>query len=477
MRALIWFRNDLRVEDNEALYKACQRSDQGVVAVYVLTPEQWESHDWGPAKVDFVIRSLEAMKRSLEKLNVPLLIRSVPRFDEVPNLILSMMSEYECDELFMNREYEVNERRRDNTVVDECAERGVTVHCFTDQVLIAPGAIRTKSDDYYTVFSPFRKACSRYFDEHGVPSSIPLPKKQSEMPCSSDVVPSTVDGFEPAPESVIDAWTPGENEAHRRLAEFIDECIDEYKEQRDFPGLPATSRMSPYLAVGSISSRMCMHAAIEANNGRFERGSKSTDHWISEVMWREFYRHVMVGYPRVSMHRAFREDVDRMVDWLDDEPGFQRWAQGRTGYPIVDAGIRELLQTGWMHNRVRMITAMFLTKHLLIDWRWGERFFMKHLVDADLANNNGGWQWSASTGTDAAPYFRIFNPWSQSRRFDPDGQYIRRFVSELRECRGSDLHDPESMRSVFDPALDYPEPIVEHQFARERALKAFKRDG
>ncbi|MHC4092761.1 MAG: cryptochrome/photolyase family protein, partial [Planctomycetota bacterium] len=258
--------------------------------------------------------------------------------------------------------------------------------------------------------------------------------------------------------------------ARRRLRTFVSQRIEHYDEARDFPAKNGTSALSPYLAAGILSPRQCLSAALEANSGRLDSGNKGVTTWISELIWREFYRHVLIGLPRVCMNRPFRSGTDRLP-WRCDEGQFHAWCEGRTGVPIVDAGMRQLAQTGWMHNRLRMIAAMFLTKDLFIHWRWGERCFMRHLVDGDFANNNGGWQWSASTGTDAAPYFRIFNPIIQSRRFDGNGDFIRRFVPELRGVPVAAVHEPHS-GSCQSP--DYPKPIVDRNTVRERVTKAFR---
>jgi deoxyribodipyrimidine photo-lyase len=228
--------------------------------------------------------------------------------------------------------------------------------------------------------------------------------------------------------------------------------------------------LSPYLACGVISPRYCLQQALEARRsvGRSRRESVMT--WINELVWRDFYRHILVAFPRVSMGKPFLSAGER-IQWRNNEDQFQAWCEGRTGVPIVDAGMRQLAQTGWMHNRVRMIVAMFLSKDLLIDWRWGERHFMRNLIDGDLASNNGGWQWSSSTGTDAAPYFRIFNPYTQSRRFDADGQYIRKFVTELAKIKGSAIHEPHV--DVTLAGVDYPPPIVDHAAARRLALQSY----
>jgi deoxyribodipyrimidine photo-lyase len=440
--------------------------------VFVCTPSQWKAHDWGSGKVDFVLRNLRGLSDRLQRLNVPLLIEKTPDFAGVPDLLERLAKRHRCDSLFFNRELEVNERRRDSLVEERFRGSGVSVHSFDDQTLMEPGEIRTGAGGFYTVYTPFRKAVLRRLAEVGFPTVLPAPRRQEAMPCRPGKVPGVVDGFDPRGAG-SEQWDGGEVRAHALLQTFLKAGAHAYDRKRDQPAEDATSRIGPYLAAGVLSIRRTFAEALLVNRGRIEGGDPGLGTWMDQLIWREFYRHVLRGYPRVSMNRPFRLKTERVV-WSEDQAAFRAWCEGRTGYPIVDAGMRQLRETGWMHNRLRMITAMFLTKHLLIDWRWGERFFMRHLLDGDLANNNGGWQWSASTGTDAAPYFRIMNPWVQSRRFDPEGRFIRRHVPELAEVPGAALHDPNRLRQALGPGHDYPDAIVEHRFARARAMKAYR---
>jgi deoxyribodipyrimidine photo-lyase len=252
--------------------------------------------------------------------------------------------------------------------------------------------------------------------------------------------------------------------------------IHAYHTTRDLPALEGTSQLSPYLAAGVISPRQCLLTAVSQNEGQIS-GAPGPTTWISELTWRDFYTHVLVGFPRVSRHQPFKQKT-AAIRWRTNQDEFDAWCQGQTGYPLVDAGMRQLNQTGWMHNRLRMVTAMFLTKHLLIDWRWGEKYFMQRLIDGDLAANNGGWQWSASTGTDAVPYFRIFNPFSQSQRFDPQGTFIKKYCPELTDVPAAALHDARRLgQAVRERGLVYPPLLVDHKFARQRALAEFKANG
>ena len=287
---------------------------------------------------------------------------------------------------------------------------------------------------------------------------------------SAERVPVSIPEFDPE-RGRPDLWPAGEQTGRRRLRRFVTRLIERYADDRNDPAREGTSALSPYLAIGAVSVRDCLRAAVGANGGRLD-GENGPGVWISELIWREFYRHVLVGFPRVCMNRAFKPETESLP-WREAPADFEAWRQGRTGVPIVDAAMRQLLETGWMHNRLRMVSAMFLTKHLLIDWRWGEKHFMRHLVDGDFASNNGGWQWSASTGTDAAPYFRVFNPYRQSERFDPDGQFIRQYVPELAGVTGRAVHDPSTLPEPERASLDYPEPIVEHEAGRQRSLAAW----
>jgi deoxyribodipyrimidine photo-lyase len=471
MRVIMWFRSDLRVEDNRALTAACAAATRGVVGVFVITPDQWREHDWGDPKACFVLRGVEALRESLGKLNIPLLVRVVPRFSGVSAALELVCRELAVDGLYFNKEYELNELRRDAEVAEAMEGAGVRVRQFDDQVLIQPGTLRTGEGRYYTVYTPFRKsAIARLLESP--PKLAPRPRKQPAMACDSDAnIEASGAGFarERSHESL---WAAGEQEATRRLRSFVDKCIRTYSVDRDFPGLSGTSTLSPYLSAGMISPRQCLLAAAGANEGKLEGGAAGPATWISELLWREFYRHLIFGVPRLSMGRAFRPATEQL-EWETSSEHLEAWKAGRTGVPIVDAAMRQMSETGWMHNRARMIAAMYLTKHLFISWREGERHFMQSLVDADLAQNNGGWQWAASTGTDAAPYFRIFNYESQAKRYDPQGEYVRRWVPELRDLPTQDLLLLNKMDSRKREVLDYPEPLVDHRAARERILRAF----
>ncbi len=465
---MVWFRSDLRIRDNPALHHACREADEGVVAAYAVCPAQWQAHDWGAARADFVLRHVAALSRELEGRRIALRMLTTPDFAGLPQRLLDLAGEHHCQRLFFNREYEVNELRRDAAVTSLFEGHGLQVRAFHDQLALEPDAVLTGSGGPYTVYTPFRRAWERVFEDSAGPEVLPAPRARPHMLGKPDPVPPLPAGL--PGKARADLWPAGENTAGRRLQAFVERRLTGYHASRDLPAEEGTSRLSPYLACGVLSVRQCLRAALEANRGRLTSGDKGVLTWIGELIWREFYRHILIRFPRVSMHRPFRLETDRLP-WRDDERGLSAWCEGRTGFPIVDAGMRQLAETGWMHNRLRMIVAMFLTKDLFIDWRLGERHFMRHLVDGDLASNNGGWQWSASTGTDAAPYFRIFNPVAQSRRWDPEGAFVRRFVPELADVPADRIHEPDE---ATRRRAGYPAPIVDHAAARAYVLSVFR---
>src|SRR5690554_1626626 len=486
-RQLVWFRSDLRLEDNPALFHARQQGE--VVAVFVHSPEQWQEHGWGDLKTAFVLSNLHALAQQLRQLNIPLKILTVTRFSYAPQALLELAKELGIRGLLFNDEYEWNEQQRDNAVVEAFTQAGINVERFTDQVIFPPGSIRTGKGDFYTVFTPFyRNWLSQLKPEHLVP--LPAPQAQAPTQLANDSLPAFVSSQQ------LKLWPAGETTAHQKLQDFAEQGLNNYDQQRDFPALAGTSQISAYLAAGVLSPRQGLAAAQMHSAGRFMDKSTGAGVWVSELVWREFYRHLLIGFPRISKGRAFKPATEKLT-WRSIENSkvqrdLQAWQTGQTGFPIIDAAMRQLLETGWMHNRLRMLVAMFLSKNLLIDWRVGEAFFMQHLIDGDLAANNGGWQWAASTGTDAVPYFRIFNPYTQSAKFDPEGKFIRRYLPELAHLNNKDIHQPPANLS-FNTQLGvdklsgdlfgnsdelksqaYPAPIVDLKLSRDRVMQAFE---
>lgn len=459
--ALHWFRTDLRVLDNTALHAAAAGGP--VLALYVATPEQWRRHDDAPVKLDYWRRNLQQLELQLAQLGIPLLYAQVPAYADVPGLLRQLLPALGVGVLHCNREYPLFEQRRDAAVAAALGELGIVMQIHDDQTLQAPEHVLNKSGQPFKVFTPYSKAVRELLQREPV-HGLPAPACQATPAVAALPPLRPLQGLDwPAPRDHWEQlWPAGEAAAWRRLRAFVATGLESYKQQRDFPGIDGTSKLSPQLASGVLSVRQCWLASLGAEPGA------GVFSWQNELLWRDFYKQVMFHFPHVCKGWNWREDLQH-IPWRHDEADFARWCEGRTGIPIVDAAMRQLLQTGWMHNRLRMITAMFLSKQLLIDWRWGERWFMQHLIDGDYSANNGGWQWSASTGTDAAPYFRIFNPVTQSARFDADGSFLRHWLPELAPLDAGCIHEPGLLR----PAV-YPAPMIDLAFGRERALNAFK---
>lgn len=459
--ALWWIRRDLRLSDNQALTAALHAAEQ-VVPVFVLDPRLWRSPYVGARRLAFLIGGLQALDMALHARGSALIVRA----GEPATALAALIAETGAQAIYAEADVSPYARQRDARVAARLPLRltaGVTVH--------PPGSILKRDGTPYTVFTPFSRAWL----------ALPLPTAAELLPAPEHIpTPGGLSSVPwpdlPPPEP---AFPPGESAAQRRLAAFTTSAIHHYAERRDRMAEEGTSRLSPYLRFGMLSARQAAVAALTARAAAAtppEAAGAAT--WLNELLWREFYAHILYHFPQVR-RESFRPAL-RAVAWENDPHRFAAWCAGRTGYPIVDAGIRHLLATGWLHNRARMIVASFLTKDLLIDWRWGERFFMQQLLDGDPAANNGGWQWAAGTGTDAAPYFRIFNPVLQGEKFDPTGDYIRRWVPELARVPLPYLHRPWTMPESVQQAAgcrigqDYPAPLVDHARARERALAVYK---
>ncbi len=459
---LVWFRDDLRVTDNPALFHA--REQGNVIGVFLVTESQWDTHHVGVRRRSLVSDALSTLGHSLERLNMPLLIEDAPRFDDAPRVLLSLARRVDAQYLSFNEQFPLNERERDSRVTRAFQHSGIPVHLHQAGTIMPVGSVLTRKDTPFTVFSAFKRRWLECVDGAAIaPLPTPEPQPRLTLPGELSSAPSQ-------------ATSVGEPHAMQRLETFIEANIDGYHTRRDLPAVRGTSRLSADLSIGSISARQCVYAASERDRQHRARDRRrlaginpGVDAWISELIWRDFYRHIIALLPRISRGEAFRRDTDNLA-WRTSEAELSAWQAGATGYPLVDAAMRQLNATGWMHNRLRMVSAMFLSKHLLLDWRLGERYFMEQLTDGDFAANNGGWQWSASTGTDAAPYFRIFNPTTQGERFDPQAQFVKRYVPEL-----AGLSPKQIYRDPSAHAPSYPAPMVEHAAARSRALTAFKR--
>lgn len=475
----VWFKRDLRVYDNPALHHALQETTNHAISddktrgptvgIYCLSEWEWDQHNISPAQRALILGHLRSLAASLSHLNVPLIVLNTSTFENTANALRDVVVTHGIRHVFFNRQYEVNESRLETRVCSLLSEVQAACTAFDDQCVIAPGKITNKQGECFKVYTAFKRCYLENFYEQARPiASLPqaqtLPDLKTDL-SALDTAESTLSSLS----STNAAWPISEESAHQLLNDFVDENARDYQDRRDFPSLGGTSGLSPYLAIGVLTTRQCIQVALNANNGQLSAGNPGLESWINELVWRDFYRHLLSFYPKLSKHKAFKDETDALP-WLHDEEVFKQWCNGETGFPIVDAAMRQLNQTGWMHNRLRMIVAMFLTKDLFIDWRWGEAYFMSQLVDGDFASNNGGWQWSASTGVDSAPYFRIFNPTRQSERFDPEGDFIRQYVPELASLDAKSIHNPTSQQRL---SLGYPSPMVDHKQATQRTKAWF----
>jgi deoxyribodipyrimidine photo-lyase len=466
---IVWFRNDLRIADNLALSAAC---DEGpVVCLYVLDEESRDFRGLGGAQRWWLHHALEALSKKLKALDAPLVLRRGAAAD----VLDSVIKETGAEKIYWNRRYVPAGMALDTMIKSTLAERGLTVRSFAGHLLHEPSEFQTGAGGPYRVYSPFWRA----MNASGEPRSpIDAPDRLttlSTLPKSDrienwDLLPKKPDWAG----SIAAEWTPGEDGAQARLDDFITRPFNGYKTDRDRPDRDGTSRLSPHLAFGEITPAQIWEASSRRPK---EVSEDDRTTFRKEVAWREFSYHLLYHFPDLPREN-FNSRFDAMR-WSGTDDHFSAWCRGLTGYPIVDAGMRQLWQTGWMHNRVRMIVASFLTKDLMIDWRRGEDWFWDTLVDADHASNAASWQWVAGSGADAAPYFRVFNPMLQGKKFDPDGDYVRTFVPELARLDARHIHQP------FDAPADvlkaagvrlgetYPAPIVDHFKARDRALGAY----
>jgi deoxyribodipyrimidine photo-lyase len=419
---VFWFRRDLRIDDNAGLYHALKSATE-VVCLFIFDSVILQKlDDKKDKRVDFIYRSLELLKHELEESGSTLIT--------VYGNPLDIFKKINPKAVYTNHDYEPYALARDNSVKTILNAKGVAFHTFKDQVIFDKNEIVKDNGSPYTVFTPYSKKWKATVTDFFVKAYPSKKLKKNLLQTQPVFFPSLNDiGFEKtdldAPERIIKT-----------------SLIKNYHHTRDFPAINGTTRLSLHLRFGTVSIRKLASVALKENQT-----------WLNELIWRDFYHMILWHFPQVQ-HKSFKPAYD-LIRWRNDEAEFQRWCDGTTGYPIVDAGMRELNETGFMHNRVRMITASFLTKHLLIDWRWGEAYFAKKLLDYDLAPNNGGWQWAAGSGCDAVPYFRVFNPELQTEKFDPELKYIHRWIPEF----GSTA---------------YPKPIVDHKFARERAIKTYQ---
>jgi len=455
---LFWHRRDLRISDNTGLAAAREQSAK-IVGVFCLDPQILERDDIAPARVTYMIGCLQALQQRYTQVGSQLLIVHNNPIPAIPALAVALKAKA----VFWNSDVEPYSQTRDREVMAALKEQGISYQTSWDQLLHPPEEIRTGAKTPYTVYTPFWRNWSSRPKAQPVATlenALGLTETEGEIAQKVGVIelPSAKDlGYIWEQELIIQ---PGEAPAQAQLEQFTDYYITQYQEQRNFPGIDGTSRLSAALKFGAIGIRTVWQATLDAaEHSHSQEAENSIRTWQQELAWREFYQHAMYNFPELASG-AYR-DTFKNFPWRNNQEHFQAWCEGKTGYPIVDAAMRQLNQSGWMHNRCRMIVASFLTKDLIINPQWGEKYFMQKLIDGDLSANNGGWQWSASSGMDPKP-LRIFNPASQAQKFDGEGEYIRQWVSELRSV------DSEYLVTGKIPPLElqacgYPAPIVDHK--------------
>ncbi len=461
---LHWFRRDLRVTDNTALSEAAQRAET-VIPVFIFEDAFRTGPDVGAARLAFLLQSVESLRKNLAELGYELIIRR-GKSEEV---LQALAKETEAEAVFANKRYEPYAQRRDERIAAALLAVGVGFETFKDAVVWEETEILTQSEKPYTVFTPYSKAWKARPIPLARPKLRPAPGKVARGKIRTEVLPQATSEVGHALRQSLPP--AGERAALEQLRAFMAAPVYKYGVARNFPAQAGTSGLSPHLRAGTIGIRAILAELKKSRAQADPTQAASCDVFLNELIWREFYLQVLHNFPHVTKG-AFRPEYDRL-EWSENRDHFEAWCQGRTGYPIVDAAMRCLNATAAMHNRLRMIVAMFLTKDLLLSWQWGERYFMQQLVDGDMAANNGGWQWSAGTGTDAAPYFRIFNPVAQAEKFDPEGAFVRQWVPELKDFPGSQIHQPWENPLLLSKSK-YPERIVLHGEQREKCLALFK---
>ncbi len=469
---VVWFRQDLRLNDNPAL-AAAAASGRPVIALYILDTSE---HAWKPGGATnwWLHHSLVDLAKTLRSRYD---LRVILRRGDPARLLPALLRETGADAVHWNRVYEPAAIARDTALKASLRKDGVAVETHNAALLFEPWTVKTQAGGWFKVFTPFWRACLAQ------PSPVPQGAPKDLTPFAGGLDSDALESWSLLPTKpdwaggLRKTWTPGEAGAANRLKDFIDQDLHRYASGRDRPDLNCTSRLSPHLHFGEIGPRQVWQAIQMAADRDGAGAAQNAAKFLSEIGWREFCHHLLFHFPDLPQQN-FRADFDSFP-WAPNAEHVKAWQRGRTGYPIVDAGMRQLWHTGWMHNRVRMIAASFLIKHLLQDWREGEAWFWDTLVDANLANNAGGWQWVAGSGADAAPYFRIFNPIMQGEKFDPEGDYVRRWVPELAQLPNKYIHKPwTAPAGVLKQAgltlgRDYPQPLVDHDKARKAALAAF----
>jgi len=460
---LVWLRNDLRLDDNPAIFRACQNNPFRIV--FIITIKQWQKHNVSQASIGLRLYLVKEIANQCGKLGIKFDILICDWFDEIPELLNDFCQSNGIKQLWFNKETPFDENKRDSSVIELLQKSDIKVNTESYDLIVNQPAFNLTGTPF-KVFTAYYKRWMKMLQNQNN-DVLPKPTKQSEE-LVNDL--SALDHY--TFNYRKDLWPCDFEKINHGFSNFSKKKIFEYEELKEFPNLQATSFLSPYLALGCIGPRKCLQQIKQAyiNSEHHNSHDWLQDGWLRELAWRDFYRQLMVHFPHISKNQDFKANT-KNLPWRDDTSDFEKWCEGQTGFPIIDAEMRQLNQTGWMHNRLRMLTASFLTKLLFIDWRLGEKYFMQTLIDGEFCANNGGWQWSASTGCDSAPYFRVFNPILQSEKFDKTGEFIRKFVPEIAELDYKFIHNPTlEQRQEYH----YSKPVVDYKSARQRSITLFK---
>lgn len=460
---LVWLRHDLRIEDNPAIDYASNNGKFRVI--YIITLKQWIKHNVSDASIGFRLARVKELAKECGDLGIDFDILEVDFFSQVPQLLKDYCKSKDIESLWFNKETPVDENKRDREVKQTLEDVSINVHAKPYDLIVSQ-PVYNLAGGPFKVFTAYYKRWLKMLQNQNN-EVFDSPVNQGSITNNNTTI---IDGIDC--KFRIDIWPVDSEGIHKRFNHFTHGKIFDYESLRDFPNSPATSLLSPYLAMGMIGPRQCLEKVRVSYEKSKNHDNEQwlNDPWLRELTWRDYYRQLMIHFPHVSKNQDFKSNT-KNIPWKDEGKEFKAWSEGQTGFPIIDAAMRQLNQTGWMHNRLRMLAASFLTKLLFIDWRVGEKYFMRTLIDAEHSANNGGWQWSASTGCDSAPYFRVFSPTRQSEKFDKTGEFIRKFVPELTSIDNKAIHNPSIAQRL---SCDYPAPVVDYKMARVRAVELFK---
>ncbi len=460
---LVWLRNDLRLEDNPAIYRASKNNP--IRIVFILTLKQWQHHNVSEARIGLMLDIVKNISMQCNELGITFDVLKCNWFSDIPEQLNNYCHAHTINELWFNRETPFDEEQRDLKVANLLHKFNIQVNALAHDLIVSQPVFNLSKKPFKVFTAYYKKWLLMLKNQNN--NVLRLPNKQAQN-VNNDI--SLLEKHQFAYRH--DLWSPCIDKINSNFVTFCHKKLFTYENLRDFPNTVGTSLLSPYLSLGCLGPRTCLHqinSTYKQTNGEDQKNWINSS-WLRELAWRDLYRQLMVHYPYISKNQDFKAKT-KTIPWREDEIGFEKWCLGQTGFPIIDAAMRQLNQTGWMHNRLRMLAASFLTKLLFVDWRKGEKYFMQTLIDGEFSANNGGWQWSASTGCDSAPYFRVFNPTLQSEKFDKTGGFIRKFVPEIAELDNKSIHNPTSIQRQ---KLNYAETVIDYKTARLKAIEIFK---